>query len=78
MNVKTLSDIQATQDLLAMVQKRIDKHAEDFMKDESLDNLTDAQKACDSASKLLGQAMTVEDLPTVLRTSLKIVKEVTR
>lgn len=77
MRPQTLSDIAATQDLIAMVRKRIDKHAEDFMKDDALSNLTVAQKLLDDAGRLLGQAATIEDLPTVLRTSLRMVKEVT-
>lgn len=78
MRPQTLSDIAATQDILAMVKKRITKHADDFMKDQALDNLTVAQKLLDDAGKLLGQAATIEDLPTVLRTSLRVLKESAR
>lgn len=79
MNAQTLSDIQATRDLITLIRHRITIHADDFMKDQALDNLTVAQKLLDDAGRLLGQAATIEDLPTVLRTSLRVFsKEITR
>jgi hypothetical protein len=75
MTPQTISAIDCTVDLIRFAKSRIDKHADDFARDESLAVLTAAQKCLDEASRLLKQAPTLENLPMVLRTSLKVVDQ---
>ena len=76
MTTQTLANIQATCELIELAKKRIDQHADDFFKDDALSRLTDAQKSLDGSIRMLRSAVTVENLPMVLRSSLRIVKEV--
>lgn len=73
MKTQTISDIRATRQLLDLVRARIQTHADDFAKDESLNALSTAERMIADAAMLLERAPSLEDLHAVLRTSLQVV-----
>lgn len=75
MTPQTIAALDATRELIRLARKRIDERAEDFAKDEALNALTVAGKLLDDAESLLKQAPTLESLPMVLRSSLRLIEQ---